>query len=127
MRSEIKQSRRKRCGSGMCVVERMESRTMLSAGNLDSTFGDGGVVQLDGTQVVQMDTSCSALQSDGKILLGGASINGGGDGVFSEIARLNRLWWLLSATGKALKNSIWLSHASRLAAWSTHHLVATGG
>jgi len=62
---------------------------MLSAGNLDSTFGDGGVVQLDGTQVVQMDTSCSALQSDGKILLGGASINGGGDGVFSEIARLN--------------------------------------
>jgi uncharacterized delta-60 repeat protein len=53
------------------ALEPLESRCLLSAGQLDTTFGSGGIVTTAiGTSA---DAYAVVLQSDGKILVGGTS------------------------------------------------------
>src|SRR3954468_16464554 len=54
------------------LLEPLESRVLLSAGDLDPTFGVGGKVFTDITAVE--DVRAVAVQSDGKILVAGATV-----------------------------------------------------
>ena len=54
-----------------CLFECLESRTLLSAGALDSTFADHGVELIASNRFVAITTSTGALQGDGKVVLGG--------------------------------------------------------
>ena len=54
------------------VAESLESRTLLSAGDLDPTFGSGGKILLpDHNGSVNYSVNTTAVQSDGKILIAG--------------------------------------------------------
>ncbi|HZL37254.1 MAG TPA: hypothetical protein VFC78_18185 [Tepidisphaeraceae bacterium] len=65
----------RRCGhrsralsvAGVAVVERMETRLLMSAGQLDATFGNGG--QVSGALFPGDSASSTALQTDGKIVI----------------------------------------------------------
>src|SRR5687768_13172529 len=50
-----------------CVVEPLEGRALLSAGDVDTTFGAGGMVVTD--LVNHANTRPVAVQADGKILV----------------------------------------------------------
>jgi uncharacterized delta-60 repeat protein len=68
-----------------CVPERLESRTLLSAGDLDTTFGGDGVVVLDDVNGIFNDV---VVQDDGRLLAAGSVRNAAGDSdVF--LARFN--------------------------------------
>src|SRR6266566_8474684 len=57
------------------LVETLEIRRLLSAGQLDASFGNGGVVVTDGG--LSAPTSV-VVQSDGKILVTASRDGGGG-------------------------------------------------
>jgi uncharacterized delta-60 repeat protein len=59
------------------VIQPLESRLLMSAGDLDTTFGTGGRAQASGT-FVSGAADKLAIQSDGKLLLPAGSGNGGG-------------------------------------------------
>jgi len=71
----MRSSHRRRCNwSGKTVegysAEILEDRTLLSAGELDATFGDAGVVVTNvGETRVGFDTSDMAVQADGKVVM----------------------------------------------------------
>jgi uncharacterized delta-60 repeat protein len=71
-------------------VESLEERTLLSGGALDPTFGQGGVSRLSSNSLPSFFNGRIALQSDGKIIVGGES-NDIGLGYPSgfAVARLN--------------------------------------
>ena len=62
--------RRGTLGSSRCVLEPMESRTLLSAGDLDPSFADDGVVTLDNVNGIFYD---AAVLPGGKILAVGSA------------------------------------------------------
>ena len=68
-------------------LEPLEDRAMLSAGALDPTFGDGGLVTTDFLDFTSDRVLDIAVQADGKIVVVGSSSAGGG-GVFA-LARYN--------------------------------------
>src|SRR4051812_5080343 len=51
------------------AVEYLESRTLLSAGALDTTFGSGGTVETSFGGVMNSGAHDAVLQSDGKIVV----------------------------------------------------------
>ena len=51
------------------TVEMMEQRTLLSAGDLDPTFGSGGIVTLTPLTGLTLSVGGTAVQNDGKILV----------------------------------------------------------
>src|SRR5438067_1103516 len=53
-------------------LERLEDRTLLSAGDLDPTFGVGGKLTTSFQQQVDSSAQALALQPDGKIIMTGA-------------------------------------------------------
>jgi uncharacterized delta-60 repeat protein len=53
-------------------LERLEDRTLLSAGDLDPTFGMGGKVSTDFQGVIGSESSAAAQQPDGKIVVVGS-------------------------------------------------------
>src|SRR5690242_17916747 len=56
------------------AVEMLEGRVLLSAGDLDSTFGSGGSVFLsDGSPAVYYNVQATQVQGDGKIVLAGSA------------------------------------------------------
>ena len=56
------------------IVESLERRTLLSAGDLDPTFGSGGKVLLpDHSGSVFYNVNATAVQSDDKVLLAGSA------------------------------------------------------
>lgn len=61
-------------------IERLESRSLLSAGALDTTFGNGGRVVSNfrglGTSFSDEQGHAVAVQSDGKIVAGGTAFAG---------------------------------------------------
>src|SRR6266496_1704646 len=59
---------------GLPVFEGLEVRQLLSAGQLDATFGDGGIVVTDRGMSV---ASGVVVQSDGKILIDARRDDGG--------------------------------------------------
>src|SRR5438876_7220784 len=50
------------------LLEPLEARTLLNAGDLDPTFGVGGMVTTDFQQAVQSQGFVAAQQPDGKIV-----------------------------------------------------------
>src|SRR5438552_849991 len=70
------------------VLERLEPRVLLSAGDLDSTFGDGGKVLTSLTGGFDAATSAIVL-GDGKVLVGGRVTPPNGGGGWVALARYN--------------------------------------
>ena len=68
-----------------CVPERLESRTLLSAGDLDTTFGGDGVVVVDDVDGIFNDV---VVQGDGRLLAAGFARNAAGNSDFF-LARFN--------------------------------------
>lgn len=64
------------------TVERLEDRLALTAGGLDPTFGTGGVVLTDFDGATG-EASAVAVQSDGKLLVGGRRDFGGASSSFA--------------------------------------------
>src|SRR5687767_14693459 len=62
-----------------CVVEAMEGRRLLAAGDLDPTFAGGGLRYFDPTLVTNGTPYAVAIQADGKIVSAGGSVSGAGD------------------------------------------------
>jgi uncharacterized delta-60 repeat protein len=70
------------------VSEQLEARVLLSAGDLDPTFGTGGIARLaDSAGSVRYTIAADVVQGDGKILLAGAATDGTSSRLFLE--RLN--------------------------------------
>jgi uncharacterized delta-60 repeat protein len=68
-------------------LEILESRLLLNAGDLDPTFGSGGIVM---TSLQGLDRAHSlALQADGKIVAGGFSANSSGNSAELALVRYN--------------------------------------
>ena len=90
----LRRSARKRLmlAVGRCVVEDLEGRRLLSAGDLDPTFGgDGRVTTNIAGGDIASGESLVAVQSDGKIIAVGRQLTfsgGFGGGPFA-IARYN--------------------------------------
>ena len=85
------------------VLERLEDRTLLSAGALDPTFGSGGIAV---TSFIGNDSQpeAVALQADGKIVVVGWSPStASGDGRSFALARFNADGSLDPAFGPAGK------------------------
>jgi uncharacterized delta-60 repeat protein len=57
------------------TVQALEDRTLLSAGDLDPTFGDGGKVITSLTAVNPERFNSVAIQADGKIVAAGVSVS----------------------------------------------------
>ena len=53
-------------------LERLEPRRLLSAGELDTSFGDQGVEIIASNRYVETHTVAGAVQGDGKTLLAGS-------------------------------------------------------
>jgi len=69
------------------VLERLEPRVLLSAGDLDTTFGTGGKVL---TNLTGLDAATSAIVlSDGKLLVAGRVTPPDGGGSWLGLARYN--------------------------------------
>ena len=74
--------------SAHVVSEHLEARTLLSAGDLDPTFGMGGKVLLpDSAGTVHYAIAADVVQTDGKIVLAGGATSGSSPQLFLE--RLN--------------------------------------
>ena len=70
----VKGSRFVRDGRIRIAVEALEGRTLLSAGQLDTTFGSGGKVTLPGANgTTNYRINAVAVQADGKTLLAGSA------------------------------------------------------
>ena len=71
-------------------LERLEDRALLSAGSLDPTFGDGGLVTANFGYAPSGDEGRDviAVQADGKIVLAGSS-DGWSSGADFAVARYN--------------------------------------
>lgn len=50
------------------VFEALESRRLLSTGDLDATFGDGGKIDINQSYYPEINVTDAALQADGKIV-----------------------------------------------------------
>jgi len=68
-------------------LEPLESRTLLSAGDLDPTFGMGGKVTTDFPPSTNSSASSIAVQLDGKIVVAGTAFRTGGNSF--ALARYN--------------------------------------
>ncbi len=75
------------------VVITSSTLALAQAGQLDSTFGTGGVFTTNFTQPDSTMATAVAIQSDGKIVIGGSTPNGG------ALARLNTNGTLDSSFG----------------------------
>src|SRR4051794_5669543 len=62
-----------------CLAERLERRLLLAAGDLDPTFGLGGLAV---THAANATFTTIAVQQDGKILRGGTYQRAAGDSDF---------------------------------------------
>ncbi len=83
-------ARAKRPRGRRLAHERLEDRTLLSAGDLDPTFGDGGLVTTSFGPLASLDEGhVVAIQSDGKIVVAGRSASGTGTGYDFALARYN--------------------------------------
>jgi uncharacterized delta-60 repeat protein len=75
-----------------CVIESLEARTLMAAGALDPSFGQGGrlAVQFPGSEVITVVRD-RALQSDGKIVISGDAPDpaAGAGGTDFAVGRLN--------------------------------------
>lgn len=58
---------------GLAQFEALERRALFSAGSLDPTFGQGGILHITDPQTLATTTAASAMQADGKTLLAGNS------------------------------------------------------
>ena len=56
------------CASLQPAIEAIEHRLLLSAGDLDPTFGSGGIVTLTPLTGLTLSVGGAAVQSDGKVL-----------------------------------------------------------
>ncbi|MDB5321660.1 MAG: Delta-60 repeat-containing protein, partial [Phycisphaerales bacterium] len=70
----------------MSPIELLEPRMLLTAGALDRTFGNGGIVTTDLPGPTHVYASALAMQKDGKIVIAGNAVGAGNDIV---ITRLN--------------------------------------
>src|SRR4051794_29544727 len=68
-------------------LEGLEGRVLLAAGDLDPTFGTGGLVTTDFNGSTQNKGQVAALQSDGKIIVVGSAP--GDTGMAFALARYN--------------------------------------
>src|SRR5439155_830655 len=106
---------RPRTGSGRLRVEVLEERTLLSAGDLDPTFGTGGKVLADYT------AGAVAVQPDGKILVAATSSAGGSSiGVLTRYDADGSLDMNFGTSGKISVNSL----IARLAVEPNGKLIA---
>src|SRR5271170_3143710 len=58
-----------RDSSSQRMIEAIEPRTMLSAGEFDPTFGSGGIVTLTPQTGLTLSVGGAAVQNDGKVLV----------------------------------------------------------
>ena len=77
--SRVRRIRRSAAGSSRAcfrpALERLEDRTLRSAGQLDPTFGVGGKITTDFQGQVSAVATGAVLQSDGKIVVAGYGAN----------------------------------------------------
>src|SRR4051812_48874774 len=74
-----------RIGRGAALAERLERRTLLSAGDLDPTFARDGMLSVSDTSFHRYATDV-ALQPDGKVLTVGSRLPGAST-TFAEVGR----------------------------------------
>src|SRR4051812_30907339 len=80
--------RSRRRPASRLAVERLEDRTLLTAGALDPSFGLGGRVTTDFLFQDPSNNGAQAVASDGKIVVAGYSYQDGTDNDFA-VARYN--------------------------------------
>src|SRR5713226_2372800 len=76
-------------GSFRPWLELLESRTLLSAGDLDPSFGVGGQVQTDFPPNTSASGTAVVLQPDGKIVVAGSAENSATGATNFALARYN--------------------------------------
>jgi len=91
--AQVNSNARRRLAFLACVVLAMSTFAVAQAGSLDSTFGTGGIFTTTFTQSDTTMDNAVAIQSDGKIVLGGSTPGGG------ALARLNTNGTLDSSFG----------------------------
>jgi uncharacterized delta-60 repeat protein len=100
-------------------VERLETRTLLSAGALDPTFGNGGLVTTPILGSLDSIAQAMAVQPDGKVVVAGTS-NG------SVVTRYNTDGTLDATFGTGGKAPDPVASASSVAIQSDHKIVIAG-
>lgn len=81
--------RRRRVESSIAAIERLEDRTLLSAGAMDASFGIGGLVSTDLFGGSDEQVTGMALQADGKVVVTGYVGGDNTDGLDVFVARYN--------------------------------------
>jgi len=80
---------RPRCASPARMVEALEHRRLLSAGDLDPTFGAGGKVLTDLPGSLSVTAASAVLQPDLKIVVFGQAQRAGDPDTDFLVARFN--------------------------------------
>jgi uncharacterized delta-60 repeat protein len=70
-------------------LEGLEERTLLSPGDLDPTFGNGGLVISDFPGFANVTATSVAVQPDGRVIVVGAASPSGGTGTRFALTRFN--------------------------------------
>src|SRR2546425_1191895 len=71
------------------IIEKLESRKLLAAGALDTSFSGDGKATIDFGAGVRVEASDVAVQSDGKTVVVGRSVGSGGLILDFAVARYN--------------------------------------